>query len=63
VIDGDEKLIRPHADAAFQLYDLAEDPYETEDLAREQPGRVDELETWLNDWQASINDEERSTGA
>ncbi|WP_248517973.1 sulfatase family protein [Salinarchaeum laminariae] len=61
VIDDDHKLIRPHADATFQLYDLAEDPYETENLADEQPERVDELETWVRNWRASIDAEERST--
>ena len=63
VIDGDEKLIRPHADAAFQLYDLAEDPYETENLADDRSERIDELETWLDGWRASIDGDDRRGGA
>jgi len=53
VIDGDEKLIRPDEAADFQLYDLAEDPYETVDLAAERPDRVADLRDWLGEWQAS----------
>jgi len=53
VIDGDEKLIRPDEQAAFQLYDLAADPYETNDLAAQRPDRVTELTQWADDWQSS----------
>jgi len=53
VTDGDEKLIRQAAGADFELYDLAEDPYETRDLAGDRPYRVTELRDWLADWRNS----------
>jgi arylsulfatase A-like enzyme len=53
VIDGDEKLIRPAEDAPFELYDLGADPAESEDLAPDRPGRVDELREWVFGWQDS----------
>jgi len=39
------KAVRPGGDAAWQLYDLAEDPSETDDLADDHPGVLALLQT------------------
>lgn len=44
---GDLKLIR-RSDGAHELYDLARDPYEANDLAGERPGDVDALAARLD---------------
>ncbi|HEX4148920.1 MAG TPA: sulfatase [Pirellulales bacterium] len=52
-IDGHMKLIVPHAPnvvAPVELYDLAEDPGETKDLASQQPETVKRLEAELDAW-------------
>jgi uncharacterized sulfatase len=54
VIDGDWKLILPHApnrpEAAPLLYHLAQDPWEKNDLAGDQPQRVATLRKKLDAW-------------
>ena len=55
VIDNEHKLIRTD-DAAWELYDLDADPYETEELAAEHPARVAELRDWFADWRSSCED-------
>ena len=37
LLAGDAKIVRPRADAAWELYDLAADPAETTDLAATRP--------------------------
>jgi arylsulfatase len=44
---GDWKLVAAGGNAAWELYDLASDPNETNDLAKERPEKVQELqELW-----------------
>lgn len=48
---GRWKLILPHeADAQAQLYDVAADPFEERDLAKELPERVDEMIEHIESW-------------
>jgi arylsulfatase A-like enzyme len=53
-IDGGTKLIVPHPanepDAVVELYDLAKDPFERENLAASQPEVVAKLTKDLNAW-------------
>ena len=49
---GDLKLIHKFAGPTFELYDLAKDPSESRDLAKEQPAKVAELRQMLAKWQA-----------
>ena len=44
------KLIRDEASGAIELYDLDADPGEQNDLAAEQPARVERLEGELEAW-------------
>lgn len=47
--DGEWKIYRPAANAAWQLFDLKHDVGEEHDLAAQQPGRVAALESaWKN---------------
>lgn len=54
VISGDWKLIVPHKpvekDGKLELFNLTEDPHETNDLAAEKPKLVAELRKKLNNW-------------
>ena len=54
MIDGDWKCIVPHParepDATTELFNLAEDPHEKEDLAATHPERVRQLTRQINDW-------------
>ncbi len=50
---AEEKLIL-HADGKAEYYDLAEDPEETNDLARERPARVAELRAALEAIRAGV---------
>ncbi len=54
VIDGDWKLIVPHPGrepkAAVELFNLADDPHETKDLAEEHPEAVEKLRKKLDAW-------------
>jgi uncharacterized sulfatase len=54
VIDGSWKLILPHApnvkDGKPELYDLARDPFEKDDLAAKNPEKVKELTKKLDAW-------------
>ncbi len=57
IIDGHFKLIlREQKDGAIgrELYDLAADPTEKNDLASVQPWRADKLQTGLRTWQDSV---------
>jgi uncharacterized sulfatase len=52
-IDGQMKLIAPHAPnvrTPSELYDLAEDPSETKNLAADQPATVQRLQSELDAW-------------
>jgi uncharacterized sulfatase len=54
VVDGNWKLIVPNAanvkDGVNELYDLAKDPTEKENLAAKHPDRVAELTKKLDSW-------------
>jgi len=52
---GDWKLIAPKKGGDVSLFNLAADPYETKDLANEQPGKVQELKGLLS----SISQDDR----
>ncbi len=52
---GDWKLIESYDDSHLELYNLRDDPSETQDLARTQPLLVNQLLTRLNDWKKSVN--------
>jgi arylsulfatase A-like enzyme len=57
IIDGNFKLIlREQREGALQreLYDLAADPAEKNDLAAAQPALADRLQTSLRTWQGSV---------
>ena len=47
VRDGDWKLIVQRQDAKAELFNLANDPYETTDLAAKEPARVETLKALL----------------
>jgi arylsulfatase A-like enzyme len=49
---GAWKLLKPHLDAAPQLYDLAQDPGEQADLAAREPARVAALQAEWDRWNA-----------
>ena len=49
---GDWKLIAANKGDDVELYNLASDPYETKDLAREQPQRVAQLQALLKKYAA-----------
>jgi arylsulfatase A-like enzyme len=49
---GDWKLVVRKQGGEPQLYDLAVDPYETKDLARQHPDRVSELDALLKEYSA-----------
>ena len=64
-IDGDWKLHRienKQGKVKWELYNLANDPKETTDLAEEEPARVKEmqpaLEAWLKSVVQSLNGED-----
>ena len=58
VIDGDSKLVQviDHANTSTtvnsELFNLASDPYEKNDLSGEQPAEVERLATMINQWRA-----------
>ena len=41
--DGDWKMVSPKRATPFELYNLADDPYEKNDLAEEQPERLERM--------------------
>ena len=51
---GDWKLIEFFEGERFELYDLAEDPGEHRDLAREDPERVQRMRRRLTDWMEDV---------
>jgi arylsulfatase A-like enzyme len=54
VRDGDLKLLAMQNGSRAQLYDLANDPGETHNLAAEKPDALHQLTRKLLDWQKSL---------
>ena len=52
VVGDRYKLYRSQSDATWQLYDLVEDPGESDDLAGRDPDRVAEMASAFTRWQA-----------
>jgi uncharacterized sulfatase len=50
VIHGDWKLIIPADGKPAELYDLSDDPWEKNDLAKANPGKVKQLHAELDGW-------------
>ncbi|MFO1054974.1 MAG: sulfatase-like hydrolase/transferase [Planctomycetota bacterium] len=55
IFSGDYKLVRRDEDGARQLFDIAHDPGELEDLAAAQPERVTDLEHRLDHWLDAVH--------
>ncbi len=51
---GDYKLVEWFEDGRIELYDLAGDVGETEDLAATMPEKAEELRTLLDDWRREV---------
>lgn len=51
---GDWKIVRERPNAAWQLYNLARDPGETNDLASLNRSKVEQLAAEFDRWQASL---------
>lgn len=55
--EGDWKLIEQYEDGSLELYNLAQDPSETKDLAASDPARVAALRGKLEAWRRSVGAE------
>jgi arylsulfatase A len=56
--DGDWRLIEFYEDGRLELYNLAADPEEKEDLSTKEPARVATLRGKLEEWRRSVNAQE-----
>lgn len=54
VRDGDWKLVEQFEDGSLELFNLADDPGETKNLASAEPQRAAELRRRLHAWQAGV---------
>ncbi len=54
IVDDTHKLIRYEDDPTVQLFDLANDPGETRNIAEESPARVGQLQDALSDFEARL---------
>ena len=57
IADGDWKLVSRWP-FGWELYDLAQDRFETDDLAASNPERVEEMAARWNEWAASVGVEQ-----
>lgn len=57
---GDWKLVQHYEDGRAELFNLARDPGESADLAREEPDRAADLRGQLDAWRASIGAQENT---
>jgi arylsulfatase A-like enzyme len=55
--EGDWKLIEQYEDGSLELYNIAQDPSETTDLAAAEPARVAALRGKLEAWRRSVGTE------
>jgi hypothetical protein len=62
VIDNRYKLIANLRGEAARLYDVVDDPAETNDLAPTHPEIVSRLQDWRKRWWASVVDDQRKLG-
>lgn len=58
VREGSWKLVEHYEDGRVELYDLARDPGEEHDLAREQPERAAALQAKLTGWRKAVGAQE-----
>lgn len=58
--EGAEKVYRPRKSAPWELYNLAADPGETQDLAAASPEKVSEMAKRFEQWEASCAASNRS---
>ena len=54
---GDYKLLEFYLNKRYELYDLKSDPSEKNDLAKQMPGKVNELKLLLDQWKKEVNAE------
>jgi len=54
ILRGDWKLIHYFEDGRYELYNIARDTGETNDLAAERPSKVTEMATALKTWQKEV---------
>lgn len=54
ILRGDWKLIHYFEDGRYELYNIARDTGETNDLAAERPSKVTEMATTLKTWQKEV---------
>ncbi|TDQ16653.1 arylsulfatase [Algoriphagus boseongensis] len=52
---GNWKLVAYGKSAEWELYDLSQDPYETNNLANENSGKVQELSALFSDWKKKVS--------
>lgn len=52
---GDFKLIQFYEDSSIELYNLAEDPGETKNIAEENPEKTAQLQNALKNWLKDVN--------
>lgn len=53
--DGDWKLVAEGTEEAWELYHLANDPFETKNVAQENPEVVNQLAAEFETWKASVS--------
>lgn len=58
VRDGDWKLVEQYEDGSVELFNLASDPGEKNDLAEKEPARAAELKAKLASWRRSVGAQE-----
>jgi arylsulfatase A-like enzyme len=58
--EGDWKLIEHYEDGRVELFNLAKDPSETRDLARDEPKRAAELKAKLAAWLKEVGAQENT---
>ncbi|MCI5191962.1 MAG: hypothetical protein D3915_02380 [Candidatus Electrothrix sp. AU1_5] len=58
---GDWKLVKDSCNAPVQLFNLADDPFETNDLAGTQTDKLQELTNWYSEYMAANNIIERTS--
>src|SRR5262249_50724751 len=60
VREGDWKLVEHYEDGQLELFDLAKDPGERNDLAKKEPKKVAELRAKLAAWRKAVGAQENA---